>query len=119
MDWSLTYTHKLPQLNPLVGGQFPKFIHEKKEVRLFQRSVTELSSVRPWAFVNINVRPYYAEGSRTLAFETAEQLGWRAPARVVAPMASGSLYTKIWKGFQELHKVVDKEKRLKRLDEMH
>jgi threonine synthase len=69
------------------------------------RLCTELSSVRPWAFVNINVRPYYAEGSRTLAFETAEQLGWRAPARVVAPMASGSLYTKIWKGFQELHKV--------------
>ena len=69
------------------------------------RLCTELSSVRPWAFVNINVRPYYAEGSRTLAFETAEQLGWRAPDRVVAPMASGSLYTKIWKGFQELHKV--------------
>ncbi len=69
------------------------------------RLCTELSATRPWAFVNINVRPYYAEGSRTLAFETAEQLGWRAPERVVAPMASGSLYTKIWKGFQELHTV--------------
>ena len=69
------------------------------------RVCTELSYQRPWAFVNINVRPYYAEGSKTLAFETAEQLGWRAPDRVVAPMASGSLFTKIWKGFQELEKI--------------
>ena len=69
------------------------------------RLCTELSSVRPWAFVNINVRPYYAEGSRTLGFEIAEQLGWRTPDHLVAPMASGSLYTKIWKGFQEFHKV--------------
>lgn len=69
------------------------------------RLCTELAGSRPWAFVNINVRPYYAEGSRTLAFEVAEQLGWRAPAHCVAPMASGSLFTKIWKGFQELHKV--------------
>ena len=69
------------------------------------RLCTELAGSRPWAFVNINVRPYYAEGSRTLAFEVAEQLGWRAPAHCVVPMASGSLFTKIWKGFQELHKV--------------
>jgi len=69
------------------------------------RVCTELSYRRPWAFVNINVRPYYAEGSKTLAFETAEQLGWRAPDRVVVPMASGSLFTKIWKGFQELEKI--------------
>jgi threonine synthase len=69
------------------------------------RLCTELAADHNWAFVNINVRPYYAEGSRTLAFEVAEQLGWRAPQRVVAPMASGSLFTKIWKGFQEFHKV--------------
>jgi threonine synthase len=69
------------------------------------RLCTEVASVRPWAFVNINVRPYYAEGSRTLGFEIAEQLGWRTPDHVVAPMASGSLFTKIWKGFQEFHKV--------------
>jgi threonine synthase len=69
------------------------------------RLCTELAGSRPWAFVNINVRPYYAEGSRTLAYEVAEQLGWRAPQHVVAPMASGSLFTKIWKGFQELQKV--------------
>ena len=69
------------------------------------RLCTEVSFERPWAFVNINVRPYYAEGSRTLAYEVAEQLGWRAPDHCVAPMASGSLYTKIWKGLGELHKV--------------
>jgi threonine synthase len=69
------------------------------------RLCTELAGSRPWAFVNINVRPYYAEGSRTLAYEVAEQLGWRAPAHCVVPMASGSLFTKIWKGFQELHTV--------------
>src|SRR3954451_12186146 len=65
------------------------------------RLCTELSAERPWAFVNVNVRPYYAEGSKTLAFETAEQLGWEIPDRVVAPIASGSLFTKVARGFQE------------------
>jgi len=65
------------------------------------RLCIQLSSERPWAFVNVNVRPYYAEGSKTLAFETAEQLGWKLPDRVVAPIASGSLFTKIARGFEE------------------
>jgi threonine synthase len=65
------------------------------------RLCTELSGERDWAFVNVNMRPYYAEGSKTLAFEIAEQLGWEVPDRVVAPIASGSLFTKIAKGFQE------------------
>src|SRR3954470_12290603 len=66
------------------------------------RLCTEISGEREgWAFVNVNVRPYYAEGSKTLAFETAEQLGWELPDRVVAPVASGSLFTKIARGFQE------------------
>ncbi|MGH2945393.1 MAG: threonine synthase [Solirubrobacteraceae bacterium] len=65
------------------------------------RLCTELSGDRPWAFVNVNVRPYYAEGSKTLAYETAEQLGWELPDRVVAPIASGSLFTKVARGFQE------------------
>ncbi|CAA9524257.1 MAG: Threonine synthase [uncultured Solirubrobacteraceae bacterium] len=65
------------------------------------RLCTELSGERPWAFVNINVRPYYAEGSKTLAYEVAEQLGWEIPDRVVAPIASGSLFTKVARGFQE------------------
>jgi threonine synthase len=65
------------------------------------RLCTELSGEHEWAFVNINMRPYYAEGSKTLAFETAEQLGWKLPDRVVAPIASGSLFTKIARGFTE------------------
>ncbi|HUZ76294.1 MAG TPA: threonine synthase [Chloroflexota bacterium] len=69
------------------------------------RLCSEIADRYHWAFVNINVRPYYSEGSKTLAFEVAEQLGWRAPDHVVAPVASGSLFTKIWKGFHELAKV--------------
>jgi threonine synthase len=55
-----------------------------------------------WGFININLRPYYAEGSKTLGYEVAEQLGWRAPDYVVAPAASGLLFTRIWKGLDEL-----------------
>jgi threonine synthase len=62
------------------------------------RLCTELSQTHPWAFVNVNLRPYYSEGSKTLAFETIEQLGWDLPDRVVAPIASGSLFTKVAKG---------------------
>jgi threonine synthase len=65
------------------------------------RLCTELSAEREWAFVNVNLRPYYAEGSKTLAFEIAEQLGWEMPDRCVVPIASGSLFTKIAKGFDE------------------
>jgi threonine synthase len=70
------------------------------------RLCAELASEHPsWAFVNVNVRTYYAEGSKTLAFEVAEQLGWRAPDHVVVPVASGSQLTKVAKGFAELGKV--------------
>jgi threonine synthase len=65
------------------------------------RLCTELSAEHDWAFVNINLRPYYSQGSKTLAFETVEQLGWELPDRVVAPIASGSLFTKIARGFEE------------------
>ncbi|MBI4744626.1 MAG: threonine synthase [Actinobacteria bacterium] len=69
------------------------------------RLCSEIANEFNWAFVNINVRPYYAEGSKTLGFETAEQLGWKAPDHVVVPIASGSLLTKIYKGLKEFHKV--------------
>ncbi len=70
------------------------------------RLCAELTAEKPsWAFVNVNVRTYYAEGSKTLAFEVAEQLGWRAPDHVVVPIASGSQLTKVHKGFSELGKV--------------
>jgi threonine synthase len=68
------------------------------------RLCSEIAGKYPWAFVNINVRPYYAEGSKTLGFEVAEQLGWKAPDHVVVPMASGSLLTKVHKAFNELAK---------------
>jgi threonine synthase len=69
------------------------------------RLCTELCAEREWAFVNINLRPYYAEGSKTLAFEIAEQLGWELPDRCVVPIASGSLFTKIARGFEEFREL--------------
>jgi threonine synthase len=65
------------------------------------RLCTELAAEHEWAFVNINLRPYYSQGSKTLAFETVEQLGFALPDQVVCPIASGSLFTKIAAGFQE------------------
>jgi threonine synthase len=65
------------------------------------RLCTELAETRPWAFVNVNLRPYYAEGSKTLAYETVEQLGWALPDRVVCPIASGSLFTRLGRAFTE------------------
>ena len=69
------------------------------------RFCSELADNNRWAFVNINMRPFYAEGSKTLGYEVAEQLGWRAPDHCVVPAASGELHTKIWKGLQELSDV--------------
>src|SRR5215216_3258561 len=65
------------------------------------RLCTQLCETRPWAFVNVNLRPYYSQGSKTLAFETVEQLGWSLPDRIVSPIASGSLFTKLGRGFRE------------------
>jgi threonine synthase len=65
------------------------------------RLCTQLCETRPWAFVNVNLRPYYSQGSKTLAFETVEQLGWSLPDRIVGPIASGSLFTKLGRGFTE------------------
>jgi threonine synthase len=66
------------------------------------RLCSQIADERPWGFVNVNLRPYYAEGSKTVGFEIAEQLGWRLPDNVVVPMAGGSLITKIKKAFDEL-----------------
>lgn len=66
------------------------------------RLTVELSFELPWAFVNVGLRAYYAEGSKTLAFEIAEQLGWELPDAVVAPIASGAMYSKVAQGFGEL-----------------
>ena len=69
------------------------------------RLCSEIANKYRWAFVNINIRPYYAEGSKTQGHEIVEQLGWKAPDHVVVPCASGSLLTKIWKSFEEMHKL--------------
>jgi threonine synthase len=69
------------------------------------RLTVELSFELPWAFVNVGLRSYYAEGSKTVAFEIAEQLGWDAPDAVVAPIASGSLFSKIAEGFEQLRRI--------------
>lgn len=65
------------------------------------RLCSEVANTHGWGFVNINLRPYYSEGSKTLGYEVAEQLGWQLPDHIVAPLASGSLFTKIYKGFRE------------------
>ncbi len=67
------------------------------------RLCSEIAGKYGWGFVNINLRPYYAEGSKTFGYEIAEQLGWRYPKHVIVPMAGGSLITKIWKAFKELN----------------
>ncbi len=66
------------------------------------RLCSEVANKYNWAFVNINIRPFYAEGSKTQGYEIIEQLGWKAPDAVVVPCASGSLLTKIWKSFKEM-----------------
>ncbi|HEU5033959.1 MAG TPA: threonine synthase [Mycobacteriales bacterium] len=69
------------------------------------RLCAEVAGEQPWAFVNVNVRPFYAEGSKTVGFEIAEQLGWRLPEQVVVPIASGALLTKVDKGWQEFSRL--------------
>ena len=69
------------------------------------RLCSEIANRYKWAFVNINIRPFYAEGSKTHGYEIIEQLGWHAPDNVVIPCASGSLLTKIWKSFNEMKEI--------------
>jgi len=69
------------------------------------RLCSEVANKYRWAFVNINIRPFYAEGSKTIGFEIAEQLGWNAPDHIVVPCASGSLLTKVWKALKEFKQI--------------
>jgi len=69
------------------------------------RVCSEIAGSFGWGFVNINLRPYYAEGSKSFAYEFIEQMGWKVPQNIVIPMASGSLLTKIWKAINEFHKI--------------
>lgn len=83
----------------------PNLVAVKGDYDDVNRLCAEVAGEYGWAFVNVNVRPYYAEGSKTIGFEVAEQLGWQLPDHVVAPMASGSMLVKIDKAFSELVKV--------------
>lgn len=69
------------------------------------RLCSEIASRYRWAFVNINIRPYYAEGSKTFGYEIVEQLGWRAPQHIIVPSAGGSLITKVWKSLKEFQEL--------------
>jgi threonine synthase len=90
-------------MNSLVYA--PNVVAVKGNYDEVNRLCSEIADRTKWAFVNVNVRPYYSEGSKTLAYEVAEQLGWKAPDHVVVPVASGSMLTKIHKGFNELIKL--------------
>jgi threonine synthase len=90
-------------LNSLIYGA--NVISIKGHYDEVNRLCAEIAGKFGWAFVNVNMRPYYAEGSKSMAYEIVEQLGWRTPQHTVIPMASGSLLTKIHKGYQELAKV--------------
>ena len=79
-----------------------KVVAVKGDYDAVNRLCAEVADALPWAFVNVNMRPFYAEGSKSLGFETVEQLGWRLPDHVVVPIASGALLTKIHRAFQEL-----------------
>ena len=79
----------------------PTLVKVKGNYDAVNRLCAELAGTYNWGFVNVNIRPYYSEGSKTLGFEVVEQLGWRVPDHCVVPIASGSLFVKIMKGFEE------------------
>lgn len=91
------------ELGKIIGASIydPTLISVSGNYDEVNRLCSEVADHYEWAFVNINIRPYYSEGSKTLAYEVVEQLGWRTPDTVVVPVASGSMFTKIWKGFNE------------------
>ncbi len=90
-------------LGTLIYGT--KLIGVKGSYDEVNRLCSEIAENYGWAFVNINIRPFYAEGSKTFGYEIAEQLGWKVPQHVIVPMAGGSLITKIWKGFKEFESI--------------
>ncbi len=94
------------EIGKVIGSSIygPTLVKVRGNYDAVNRLCAELAGSYNWAFVNVNVRPYYSEGSKTLGFEVAEQLGWRAPDHCVVPIASGSLFVKIRKGLNELYK---------------
>jgi threonine synthase len=98
--------HDLEQgkiLSTLIYGA--KLIGIKGSYDEVNRLCSEIAENYRWAFVNINIRPFYSEGSKTFGFEIVEQMGWKPPQHIIVPMAGGSLITKIWKGLKEFEKI--------------
>jgi threonine synthase len=95
------------ELGKIVGSLIydPILIAVEGNYDQVNRLCSEIATQYKWAFVNINIRPYYAEGSKTYAYEIVEQLGWKVPKHIVVPCAGGSLITKIWKGMKEFEKI--------------
>lgn len=91
----------------IVGTQIynPTLVMVEGNYDQVNKLCAEIAAKYQWAFVNINIRPFYAEGSKTYGFEIIEQLGWKTPGHIIVPCAGGSLITKIWKGMNELQKV--------------
>ncbi len=95
------------ELGKIVGSLIydPILIAVEGNYDQVNRLCSEIATQYKWAFVNINIRPYYAEGSKTYAYEIVEQLGWKVPKHIVVPCAGGSLISKIWKGMKEFEKI--------------
>jgi threonine synthase len=83
----------------------PKVVAVEGNYDEVNRLCSEIANKYKWAFVNINIRPYYAEGSKTYIYEIVEQLNWQVPDNIVVPVAGGSLISKVWKGLNELYKL--------------
>lgn len=95
------------ELGKIVGALIydPVLVAVEGNYDQVNRLCSEIATKYKWAFVNINIRPYYAEGSKTYGYEIAEQMGWKAPNHIIVPCAGGSLITKIWKSLKEFHKL--------------
>jgi len=95
------------ELSKIVGTLIynPVLVAVEGNYDAVNRLCSEIANKYKWAFVNINIRPYYAEGSKTYGFEIAEQLGWRVPKHIIVPCAGGSLITKIYKGIKEFKNI--------------
>jgi threonine synthase len=95
------------ELGKVVGSQIfaPTVVAVEGNYDDVNKLCSEIGAKYKWAFVNINIRPFYAEGSKTYGYEIAEQFGWRAPKHIIVPAAGGSLITKIWKGLNEFKKI--------------
>ena len=106
LDAYVFIPHDLEQTKVLASAVYgPNLVAVKGTYDDVNRLCSEVADEYGWAFVNVNMRPFYAEGSKTIGFEIAEQLGWTLPDQVVAPMASGSMMVKIDKAFRELTRV--------------